>query len=140
MRHYSIDADAPSAWQRLAICLAEDHIPGLRPWHAQIDTDRHVRILLRMHFMVDIRGFSEKSAAEAVSLVFPDLGDSESIRSIYRSANGRAAMAPWFDLFQTLLDERGPDLMDKLFSDVIGPEIDLLRAIEKPVRGRPSKK
>ena len=140
MKHYEIDPKSKDAWQKLAISLAEDHVPGLKPWQPSIDPDRHVRILMRMLYMTRVRGFTEKSAASAVSEVFPDLGDAESIRSIFREQHSRPDLKKMIEFLNPLEKKAGPDAFEDALADAIGPDVKRLQALKKPKRGRPSKK
>ena len=84
MEYYHINPTAVAKWEQLAYHLAWDHVPGLRPWKPDVGTDRNVCVMLRMLFMTRVRGFAQKSAADALNDVFPELGNAEAIRSIFR--------------------------------------------------------
>ena len=140
MRHYQIDPRAENAWQQLACRLAQDHVPGLKPWRPSIDGDRHISILTRMLYMTKVRRFTEKSAATAIGEIRPDLGDVESIRSIFREQHSRQGLKELPKFFERVESELGSEKFEDVLSHAIGPDIELLRQAEKPKRGRPKKK
>ncbi|MHA7828923.1 MAG: hypothetical protein ACX93P_15330 [Roseovarius sp.] len=140
MRHYEIDPQSKVAWQHLAIRLAEDHVPGLKPWRPSIDPGRHIAILTRMLYMTKIRGFTEKSAAAAICEVRPDLGDAESIRSIFREQHLRPGLKALPRFFERIESQAGSEKLKDFLEEEIEPDLELLRQAEKPKRGRPKKK
>lgn len=139
MKHYGIDPNAASCWRDLAISLAQEHVPGLRPWVPSIDTERHVRVLLRMQYLVKVLGFTEKAAANALQQVDPELGEAEAVRSIYREQEVR----PNFKSMRKLLDSiehHDPAAFKAALEAGIGPDVDKLTKASKPSMGRPPKK
>lgn len=140
MEHYCIDLENPARWQQLACELAKAHVPGLKPWHASVDTDRHARVLFRMLYMIRVRRFSEKSAAGAVSEVFPDLGDAESIRSIFREQKKRQDLNKIFEMFDRVDAVTGQETIKEALSEEFREDFKRLDQVEKPKSGRPRKK
>lgn len=140
MKHYAIDPKSAGAWRELAFALAQDHVTGLKPWQPAIDPDRHVRILMRMLYMTRVRGFAEKSAASAVSDVFPDLGDAESIRSIFREQHSRPDLKKLIEFFNQIEKKAGRDAFEDALANAVGSDVKHLQAVKKPQRGRPPKK
>lgn len=140
MEHYEINPEAASSWRELAIKLAQEHVPGLQPWRSSIDTDRHVRVLFRMLYLTKVMRFSEKAASDVLEAVFPDLGEAEAIRSIYREQERRPSSAPLRRFLDELSAEVSPETFSLALEEGIGPDVDKLKQAKKPPRGRPAEK
>lgn len=137
MDHFDIDRGADDRWFHLALKLAEQHVPGLTPWTPPVDTDRHVRILSRMLFMMKVRGFSEGAAAKAVSEVCPDLGNKATIRSAFREQKVHQDLKELVKIFERMRSDIDAADFEQGLADGIGDDIDKLREVEKLNRGRP---
>jgi hypothetical protein len=90
-KHFGIDPNAVDAWQRLAIALAEAHVPGFRPPPPKQGRPKTYDLditLLMLFRLIRLRnGLNVRQAAERISERGKLPQNAEALRGRYRQAS-----------------------------------------------------
>jgi|SRR5208282_1094175 len=89
-KHFSIDPNGEDAWQRLAIALAANHVPGFKPPPAKPGHPKDYGMDLDLWMLVELLkrrdGLSVRSAVDRIANVRIFEQNSEALRNRYREA------------------------------------------------------
>jgi len=126
-RHFSIDPNAKDAWQRLALALAESHVPGFMPPTAKRghpkDYDTDLELCMRVELLKRRNGMSVRSAVDRIAKAKIFEQNSEALRNRYREALKNKYMKTLFKMFERCAEAIGSERFIEALDETVGDSL-----------------
>ena len=122
--HFSIDPNSEDAWQRLAIALAANHVPGFKPPPTKPGHPKDYAMDLELWMLVELLkrrdSMTVRSAVERIASARIFEQNSEALRNRYRQALKHKYLKSIWKLLEWHADTLGPQRFIEALDYAIG--------------------
>lgn len=126
-KHFSIDPNAEDAWQRLAISLAENHVPGFMPPAAKQghpkDYGFDLELCMRVELLKLRDGMKVRPAVDRIAKAQIFEQNSEALRTRYREARKNKHLKPMFEMFDRCAESIGQERFIEALDESVGDRL-----------------